>query len=298
MKLININPYIRYVNNYSPDYSYTEKERVIYDYEFMYIMSGSVVMNYNGNQYFLQKGDLFYLKPGIKNNIIVDGSIGLKTHCIHFDWEPPEEMFDFTAEEFYTHSVLSENHQEKKRLLIDRPHNEPSDFNLCPYNKGLSFSTFAPLFERCYREFIINSQSSLLNVRAVFLEIIALLADSLNEKTNIPTIHPKIAQAIEYIKKNYNNHLSVSYLSEKYELSPKYFGKLFHLATGKSVNSFITELRIFAAKEMLIGTDMTIEEIALASGFCDSFYFSKCFKQYEKLPPSHYRDIMQKDWKR
>lgn len=55
MKLININPYIRYVNNYSPDYSYTEKERIIYDYEFMYIMSGSVVMNYNGNQYFLQR---------------------------------------------------------------------------------------------------------------------------------------------------------------------------------------------------------------------------------------------------
>lgn len=297
MELININPYIRYVNNYSPNYSYTENERIIYDYEFMYIMSGSVLMNYNGKEYFLEKGDLFYLKPGIKNHITVDGNSGLKTHCIHFDWERADEKFNFTAEEFYMHSVLSENHMEKKRLLMTRPVCEPSDFKLCPHIKGLSFNTFSPLFERCYREFITNSRSSILNLRAVFIEIIALIAETLNKQASINTVHPKIAQAMEYIRKNYSQHISVSELAEKFELSPKYFGKLFYSGAGKSVNSFIQEVRIFAAKEMLIGTNMTIEEIALAAGFSDSFYFSKCFKIIEKLPPSKYRDIMRKRMK-
>ncbi len=72
----------------------------------------------------------------------------------------------------------------------------------------------------------------------------------------------------------------------------RYFGKIFRQSAGKSLNEFIMERRLFAAKEMLIGSDMTIAHIAEQAGFCDAFYFSKCFKKKEGLSPSDYRAAM------
>ncbi len=295
MKILECNPYIRYVNNYAPAYSYVEKERIIYDHEFMYIMSGSAVMNYGGQQYHLKKGDLFYLSPGVKNNIEVRAEWNLRMHCIHFDWMPPEEEYDFTAEEFYMHSILSENHVEKERALRKRPNPEPEDFVFAVYSDKLSYELFSSLFEKCYREYSIGSQYASMRLKALFMEIISRLMETGEEgRVGGEMVHPRIMQAIEYIKENYNKHLMVEELAKKYELSPKYFGKLFSRATGKSVNAFVLDLRIFAAKEMLIGTEIGMENIATQIGFADAFYFSNCFKNVEGIAPSHYRALMQK----
>lgn len=292
MNLSEINPYIRYVNNYSPNYSYVENERIIFDNEFMYIMSGSAILYYGEKKYFLKKGDLFYLKPFIKNHIVVDGKDNFRTHCIHFDWNTIDEKYNFTAEEFYMHSVLSNNHKEKTILLKSRPYIEPDNFHLAPYNDTLLYEIFAPLFEKCYRKFIEHSPSSMLLAKAVFLEIIAELFRILSNQDSSLVTHPKISAAIEFIRQNYDKPINEISLAKKYNLSPRYFGKLFRSSTGQSISSFILDTRLFAAKEMLIGSDMTIEEIALKIGFNDAFYFSRCFKMKEGISPSSYRALM------
>ncbi len=293
MKVTDINPYIRYVNNYAPAYSYVENERIIYDYEFMYIMAGSAVLHYEGRIYRLKKGDLFYLRPNVKNHIVVEAANKLRMHCIHFDWLPLGEKYDFTAEEFYMHSALSENHREKEQLLRRRPNAEPEDLPIVPYNETLVFETYAPLFEKCYREYVTGSPASELRTKAAFLELVAMLmGEAVWGGSSAEIVHPRILQAIEYIRENYNRHLTVASLADKYGLSPKYFGKLFADATGKSFNTFVLEQRIFAAKEMLIGTDLKLEEIAAETGFGDTFYFSNRFKRAEGLAPSRYRVLM------
>lgn len=162
------------------------------------------------------------------------------------------------------------------------------------YSNGLLYDKFALLFSQCYYAFTSNSYTSELKTKAIFLEIITELFQAISGTALATVIHPKITYAIEYIKENYSNHITVAELSEKYGLSPKYFGKLFRLSTGKSINTFILDLRIYAAKEMLIGTNMTIEEISIKTGFYDAFYFSKCFKNKERLSPSQYRALMLK----
>ena len=52
---------------------------------------------------------------------------------------------------------------------------------------------------------------------------------------------------------------------------------------------YIAKRRIQAAKELLTGTDMTIEDIAAETGFCTSSYFCKLFKKYEGITPTHFR---------
>lgn len=289
-----IQPYIRYVNNYEPSCSYVQRERVLYDYEFMYVMDGSVEMHYDGAAYELHKSDLFFFQPNVKNFSVIEYEKHFRTHCIHFDWMPPAPEDDFTAEEFYLHSILSPDYCLKAEKLKKRPIYRPIDFQIPTHIKELPYEKFATLFSQCYYSFIQNQPASKLRLKSLFLEIIAELTVLYHPNNNTDTWlpHPKIIYAIEYIKANYNQPLTTPLLAARYGLSPKYFGALFKSVTGMSVNDFILDLRVNAAKEMLMGTSMTIDEIAREIGFNNAFYFSKCFKDKEKLPPSKYRNMI------
>ena len=292
LTLDKIQPHIRYVNNYEPACSYTEKERIIYDYEFMYVMNGSAEMHYDGAVYELNKSDIFYFKPNVKNFMIVDYEKHFRTHCIHFDWLEPLPEHDFTAEEFYLHSIMSPDHYAKAEKLKHRPVPEPHGFSVSNHIKNMEYDKFASLFSRCYYAFIQNSAVSLLRLKALFMEITAELASINSSENSGGIIHPKIIYAIEYIKANYKERITAPELAERFGLSPKYFGALFKSAAGVSVSDFILNLRIGAAKEMLMGTNMSIEEISEKAGFSNAFYFSKCFKDKEKISPSGYRSVI------
>ena len=58
---------------------------------------------------------------------------------------------------------------------------------------------------------------------------------------------------------------------------------------GMSPNDYIRKIRMEAAAELLLTTNMTAAEIAYKVGFEDQYYFSKSFKKYFGLPPSQYR---------
>ncbi len=283
LKLENISPYVRYVNYYVPLFTYTEKERVIYDHEFMYVKDGSVEMNYGGERFLLNRGDIFYISPFVKNYISVRAERGFKTHCIHFDWTSGEPEYDFRAEDFYMGAVKD---GEREKRLLARPDISPSDFNVPRLMRGAGAEA-GELFGSCYYAYINAAPYSRLKLKALFTDITAELARLYSDGT--PFIHPKVAAAVGYIQKNYGRRVEVPELAEKYGLSPKYFGTIFKAATGRSVNEFTAETRLAAAKEMLVGSDMPVGEIAEKTGFGSLYYFSKCFKKHERATPSEFR---------
>ena len=58
---------------------------------------------------------------------------------------------------------------------------------------------------------------------------------------------------------------------------------------GMSPNDYIRKIRMEAAAELLLTTNMTAAEVAYKVGFEDQYYFSKSFKKYYGQPPSQYR---------
>jgi AraC-like DNA-binding protein len=52
---------------------------------------------------------------------------------------------------------------------------------------------------------------------------------------------------------------------------------------------YIAKRRIQATKELLSGTELTVEDIADRTGFCTSSYFCKLFKRYEDMTPTQFR---------
>jgi len=285
-----ISPYIRYVNNYAPRWSYTEPMRILFDYEFMYVIAGRSHIIYNGEEYNLEKGDFFYFKPGIPNRMRVNSSDGFHTHCIHFDWTPPLPEADFSVEDMYLHPTSDNAYYKRAQLLSDRPLAQPETLSLPTYIKNTPGSTYE-LFNRCYYTYLKGDMLSKMQLKADFISILTLLctyAESGTTRENT-ILHPSISHAVEYIQLNYQTSLSVSELAKKCHLSEKYFGTLFKDNLGKSMNQFLLEVRIDAAKRLLVNTSFSLEEISIKVGFDTVYYFSNCFKKNTGLSPSIYR---------
>lgn len=83
--------------------------------------------------------------------------------------------------------------------------------------------------------------------------------------------------------------LCLNSIADQVHLSPGYLRQLFKKATGESINSFLTSVRIKRAHELLATTEKKLHEIALKVGYKDEFYLSNVFKKYYGLRPSDVR---------
>lgn len=82
---------------------------------------------------------------------------------------------------------------------------------------------------------------------------------------------------------------NVRYFAEKVFLSPNYFGDLIKKETGKTPQDYIQAKIIDTAKEMLLGTDKTVCQIADDLGFQYSQHFNRLFKKNVGMTPNEYR---------
>ncbi len=82
---------------------------------------------------------------------------------------------------------------------------------------------------------------------------------------------------------------TVRYFAEKVFLSPNYFGDLIKKETGKTPQEYIQGKIIDTAKEMLLGSDKTVSQIAYDLGFQYSQHFNRIFKKHTGYSPNEYR---------
>lgn len=84
---------------------------------------------------------------------------------------------------------------------------------------------------------------------------------------------------------------TVSFYADRCCVSPKYFSKMIHLASGKTPIQLIKERVIVEAKVLLNSTDMSIQEIAEALNFPNDSFFCRYFKLEVKISPLKYREM-------
>lgn len=82
---------------------------------------------------------------------------------------------------------------------------------------------------------------------------------------------------------------SIEEIASIYNVSPNHFIRSFKQYVGVSPNSFRISKRLEVACELLVSTDLSVERIAVASGYADPLYFSRAFKKHVGLSPSEYR---------
>ncbi len=105
---------------------------------------------------------------------------------------------------------------------------------------------------------------------------------------NIDQISP-VKQVLHFIEENLGGQLSLSIAANHVHLNPCYLSAVFKEQTNVTFSEYVTRRRIENAKNLLVSTNCTVDEIAHKVGYQTGKYFIKLFKDYEGVTPSQFR---------
>jgi two-component system, response regulator YesN len=97
-----------------------------------------------------------------------------------------------------------------------------------------------------------------------------------------------VGKAIKYIRDNYSNDISLRDAVEYIGISESYLSRLFRIKTNYSFLEYLRFHRLKKALDLMKDQGKRINEIARETGFQDMSYFSRTFRKYIGVAPSHY----------
>lgn len=104
---------------------------------------------------------------------------------------------------------------------------------------------------------------------------------------------PIIQKTIAYISRHLaDENLSLTQLSENVNTNSSYLSKLFKAEVNMTLTEYISQARIEKAMEYIKSGNMKIQDVALAVGYTDTAYFTRCFRKRTGLSPTEF----QKTW--
>ena len=136
--------------------------------------------------------------------------------------------------------------------------------------------------------FVGNSENIYI-IEEQILTLISEFTKKTESNIGIRRYSETTTKILSYINDNYKSQAIVSELSSKLFFSRNYISALFKKDTGTTISRYITEVRLCKAKQLLLGTSLSISEIALDTGYFDISHFSRVFKEEYGDSPLEYR---------
>ena len=99
----------------------------------------------------------------------------------------------------------------------------------------------------------------------------------------------RLQAVFDCLDHQYMHQLTAEQMARLCNMSYSYFSRYFKAVMGKSFTAYLNYVRITEAEKLLLSTDKTVTEIAMATGFASASYFISQFRQLKKMSPHHYR---------
>lgn len=107
----------------------------------------------------------------------------------------------------------------------------------------------------------------------------------LSVPTRIGVRHPKLSQVIQMMETSIEEPISPSILAKDVGMSTRQLERLFRRYLNRSPKRYYMELRLQKARNLLMQTDMSVINVALACGFASPSHFSKCYRAHYNTTP-------------
>jgi len=106
--------------------------------------------------------------------------------------------------------------------------------------------------------------------------------------------HPDedITQIQIWLQDNYYRDININQLAQKFGMSTRTLNRRFKAALGIAPLSFLQEVRINIAKDLLKTSNLSINEIVYKVGYQDAAFFVTLFKKYLATTPFAYRETV------
>ncbi len=105
-----------------------------------------------------------------------------------------------------------------------------------------------------------------------------------------PMLHPAVLQAIASMRARYFDSITLTELAAEVFVSPFHFSRIFAQATGVTPGRYLTAIRLFEAKRLLLTTTLTVSDVVCSVGYSSVGTFTSRFTRAVGMTPTEYRD--------
>ncbi len=112
-------------------------------------------------------------------------------------------------------------------------------------------------------------------------------AQRLSIPTRIGVRHPKLSEVIARMEANIEEPISPTVLARQAGMSTRQLERLFRRYLDRTPKRYYMDLRLGRARNLLMQTDLSVINVALACGFTSSSHFSKCYRALYQTTPYH-----------
>lgn len=185
---------------------------------------------------------------------------------------------------YFPHTLLGPVFDKIKCLSNIIPGEDLEKFGLTDF----SHEIFGRIKNELVHKFRMNREAVSSLLTGFWVIMSRNFRDDFEGAVNIRNMVPvaDFKNVLEYIDKNYSEELSVEEIARIVGYSTDYFLKLFSEQMGKSLNTYINEVRCEKAIKRLLSSRDSISNIALECGFTSLRTFNRVFKTVTGLTPS------------
>ncbi len=229
-------------------------------YEFEYVLSGKGKMVINDTEYEIKPGLLCFMTPVDFQQVFITEDAELINICFIDSWIHPNILDKIKAG--------TANYDCPVSLLEELENEYENDFWLG---------------SMCIKQ-ILNC-----------ILIHTLRGTSPNNLLHNPS---PIQRTLQYIQMHFRENLTVSFLANYVGLTPNYLSSMFHKTVGKTLNEYLTGIRLDVSTKLLIFTDLPITQICYDCGFGSLSNFMRTFKKQYGMSPNQFRQSQKGEWHR
>jgi len=229
-------------------------QRKIPDYEFIYQVSGTSVYTQDDSDIVLLHHEILLIPPDVTHTFAVSKQHPSSISCIHFT--PSANLSGVCP------LRLPAGHDFEILMLFKRIAGEYTQYG----------TARSEILGTMLKEAYLRLQSKPRIIEKI--------------------LPARLKTAISYINDRYSGHITRSSAARYCNTNPEYLSTLFSRYMGFSLNTFLVNLRIEKAKQLLSEKGFTVRESAIKSGFQDPLYFSKIFKKKTGMTPGQYRSML------
>ncbi|SFS67808.1 AraC family transcriptional regulator [Paenibacillus sp. BC26] len=245
-------------------------------YEFHFITSGKGLVRMEEIPFHVEPHHFYLTGPEIIHAQFSDQQEPMAELCL---------QCQFTVQE----NVDRHTFEEAKQLL--------DIFNTPVYCSLPDLRGAIPLFMSCADEAnrqLVGYYSAIQSrIAGVIISTARMLAgNDLRATYSVPVKrqgYEVILETILFLEDNYQHQITLEQVADHVHFSPRHLGRMFKLVTGKTMNRYLTEIRLNRAIHLLRQSDYSLDRIAQEIGFANGSYLSLLFRRVYGYPPSEQR---------
>ena len=249
-------------------------------FEIDYIYHGSAQLLFEKQNLELKEGEMCILSPRSSHNLMTEGDslvvavMVRKSTFEHVFWSLLREQNVLAS--FFRASLYA-NNQPNYLLFYTENSMEQKQYVQCLLLEKTMANMYSENNIFCFLSLLFSSVLRNYAESAKLYEF---------ENTDMDVLNFSIL--MHYISVNYNT-TTLSELAERFHYSTSFFSKLIHQKMGKTFSEIIKELKLQNGKELLLGSNYSIQEISEIIGYESASCFSRAFKKMNGCSPQAFR---------